>query len=1113
MKRLQFLILVIVMLWGPTSGAAQALYGSLIGSVVDPANATVPGATVRVTHTGTNQSRSMQTNDAGGYSFPALTVGTYDVSIEKTGFQTFTQTRVLLTINSVVRLDAKLQVGVVAESLQVTATAPVLQTDRGEVRSELTSENFANLPIALGRNYEGLFVTLPGFAPPSNFGPIPVNSSRTLAFAVNGTSRSSNGLKIDGATAKSAWMRMTAAFSPALESIEQVNVVTNSFDAEQGLAGGAAISVNIKSGTNAMHGSAFEYHTDNALKARPFFLPANQQKPKMVFNQFGGTLSGPIKKDKLFYFASYDGWTDRRLADGIFTVPTAAIRAGDMAGSSTPIYDPATGAPDGSGRTPFFGNIIPKERQSSIVTERILPLLPLPNVPDRLTNNYYAAGVASFTRHKVDTKFNWNPNDKLTTSYRVSTTPWRVYSDSAFGNTALGGPPLFSPAWTAGNSDGSVWNAGATAAYTFTPAFIVDSYFGFTRENYNEVPGRSSEKVGLDYLKIPGTNGSRSQDGGWPRFNVNNYAAMGIGQTNVPISVHDPQYSLGTNLNWLKGGHNIRFGGEIGREEMNHWEPSAVRDVFDFSGGITTTRGGPSPNQFNSFAAFLLGLPSGVTKVTPWEEMTSRMWTYSLYLRDQWLVTRKLTVSLGARWEYYPMGTRRDRGFHNYDFNTNKLIIGGIGNNPTNAGITTSAKYVAPRVGIAYRPASSWVMRAGYGISYDTWAIIRNLLYEYPGITNYIVPSANSFTPAGTLEAGIPAVAAPQLGNGIIDMPLDVSITVPSNPYVRPYIQSWNLTLQKEIGAGFVAQAGYVASRTIHQLGRYDANSGRVLGAGLQGRPLFQKFGRTATTDVLSPYGHATYDSLQASLDRRFASGYQVRLGYTWSKNIQIGGDTLSDSRPYIQIPEYNRLNRNVSPLDVRHNFNVTGFAELPFGPNKKWANSNTTLGALLSSWQVSGVLVMYTGEPFSVTAADTSLNTPGSTQRADQVVQDVKYPRKTGPGQSWFDPLAFKPVTEVRFGTAGFNTLRGPGTFNLDFGIFRRFAIGERNLEFRAQAFNATNTPHFGNPGNNVSNMVLNPDGSIRSLGGYTEITTVKAKGRDGIDERVVQFGIRLSF
>ena len=170
--------------------------------------------------------------------------------------------------------------------------------------SEVTSESLTNLPISPGRNYEGLFVTLPGFAPPSDFGPIPTNPSRTLAFAVNGTSRSSNGLKIDGAGSKSVWMRMTAAFAPALESIETVNVVTNSFDAEQGLAGGAAISVNIKTGTNAMHGAAFEYHTDNAIKSRSYFLPANQRKPKMVFNQFGGTLGGPIKKDKLFYFGS-----------------------------------------------------------------------------------------------------------------------------------------------------------------------------------------------------------------------------------------------------------------------------------------------------------------------------------------------------------------------------------------------------------------------------------------------------------------------------------------------------------------------------------------------------------------------------------------------------------------------------------------------------------------------------------------------------------------------------------------------------------------------------------------------------------------------------------------
>jgi hypothetical protein len=1117
MRTLSLITAAVVTLGNPINVSAQALYGSLVGSVIDSTDAAIPGATVRVTHTGTNQTRTMRTNDAGSYSFPALAVGSYEVSISKEGFQNFVQKNVSLTINSVGRVDAKLQLGAVAESIEVTGAAALLQTDRAEVRSEVTSESLTNLPVPPGRNYEGLFVTLPGFAPPSNFGPIPTNPSRTLAFAVNGTSRSSNGLKIDGAGAKSVWMRMTAAFAPALESIQTVNVVTNSFDAEQGIAGGAAISVNIKSGTNAVHGSAFEYHTNNAIKSRSYFLPASQRKPKMVFNQFGGSLGGPIKKDRLFYFVSYDGTTDRRLADnngGFFTVPTEAIRKGDLSGSNTPIYDPESGAANGSGRTQFPGNVIPLTRQNRIVTEKILPLLPLPTFLAQLANNYYAAGIARFTRHQIDTKFNWNVTDKLNTSYRVSTTPWRVYSDAAFGDTALGGSPLFSQAWTAGDSDGGVWNATVTAAYTVAPTLIIDSYFGFTLEDYNEVPGRSDEKVGLNYLGIPGTNGPRPQDGGWPRFNVASYAAIGIGQTNLPIWVHDPQYTYVANANWLRGTHNIRFGGETSREHMNHWEPGAARDTFTFAGGITSILGGPSPNQFNSFGAFLLGLPSGISKTTPWEEMTSRMWSHSLYLRDQWQVTRKLTVSYGARWEYFPIGTRRDRGFHNYDFANNKLIIGGVGNVPTNAGLSTSKKYIAPRLGIAYRPTSTLVIRAGYGISYDTWAIIRNMLSAYPVTTNYSVPVGDSFVPAGSLNTGIPAVARPDLGNGIIDMPLDVSITVPANPYVRPYIQSWNLTVQKEIGAGFVGQAGYVASRTTHQVGRFDANSGRVVGAGLQGRPLFQRFGRTATTDILSPYGNGTYDSLQASLERRLAKGYQVKFGYTWSKNIQIGGDTLTDGRPYIQIPEYVRLNRNVSPLDVRQNFSAMGFAELPFGAGKRWANSNPAAKALLSGWQVNGVLVMYTGEPFSVSAADTSLNTPGSTQRADQVVEKVKYLGNTGPGQSWFDPLAFKPVTEVRFGTAGYNTLRGPGTFNLDMGVFRQLPVREGiKLEFRAEAFNATNTPHFGNPGGNVSNMVLNQDGSIRSLGGYTEITSVKAKGRDGIDERMFRFGLRLSF
>ena len=271
-------------------------------------------------------------------------------------------------------------------------------------------------------------------------------------------------------------------------------------------------------------------------------------------------------------------------------------------------------------------------------------------------------------------------------------------------------------------------NSTVAAVYVMSPNLIIDGNFGFTIEEYTELPGRSYEKVGLDYLGIPGTNGPREQDGGWPRFNVTSYAAMGIGQTNLPIWITDPQFVYAGNANWTKGSHNIRFGGEFSREHMNHWEPGSVRDTFTFSGGLTALKGGPSTNQYNSWADFLLGIPSGVSKVTPWDEMTSRTWTYSLYARDQWQASRKLTISYGLRWEYFPMGTRADYGFHNYNFDTNKLLIGGIGGNPMNAGIETSKKYFAPRFGIAYRPTDTFVVRAGFGITYDTWSIIRNLL-------------------------------------------------------------------------------------------------------------------------------------------------------------------------------------------------------------------------------------------------------------------------------------------------------------------------------------------------------------------------------------------------
>jgi hypothetical protein len=310
-----------------------------------------------------------------------------------------------------------------------------------------------------------------------------------------------------------------------------------------------------------------------------------------------------------------------------------------------------------------------------------------------------------------------------------------------------------------------------------------------------------------------------------------------------------------------------------------------------------------------------------------------------------------------------------------------------------------------------------------------------------------------------------------------------------------------------------VGQAGYVATRQINQVGFAELNAAPING-GNTGRFLAQRFGRTAETRLVTPIGNTMYDGLQAFLERRFSAGLQAGVSYTWSKTIGICCSENSDGLAAIQIKEFYHLNRTVTNSHTPHNLTINGVWELPFGRGRKWVSHKGPVNWLVSGWQVNGILSLVSGLPFHATSSGTSLNAPGSAQRADQVKPEVAILGGAGRGQSFFDPFAFRPVTEARFGTAGFHRLKGPGIVNLDAGLFRSFRLSERfSMQLRAEAFNATNTPHFANPGNNVSNLQLNPDGSVRALGGYTEITGLQNTGRDGIDERVLRFGLRLSF
>lgn len=1099
--------------------AAQILYGSLTGNVTDPSGAAVVGATVTITQVETNQSRTTTTNDAGIYNFPTIPGGTYEVRVQAQGFRTLIRKDVVISTNTVTRVDVQLELGAVTESIQVTGEAALLQTDRAEVRRELPTVTLLNTPIPPGRNYQQLFNLLPGFTPPRNAHSVPSNPSRALQFEVNGTVAASNNIRLDGATQYNIWLPHITAYVPALESIEAVNVVTNAFDAEQGLAGGAAINVQIKSGTNELHGSAFWYHDNNRTKARPFFLPYDQDKPKRVFNQNGGTVGGPIRKDRLFYFLSYEGTYDRQFAGGLSTVPTPLMKRGDMSESPRLVYDPDSGDNQGRNRIPFPNQIVPESRWDPI-TKKLLPLLPNPTAPGQITQNYYSQGNYLFDRHTLDSKFNWNINDRMTSYVRFSFLDYSMTAPTRFGRELLGSALA---GGNPGQGYGNTYSVTAAYTYTISPTFVIDTNFGYTLMDTNVEQYGIERNIGQE-LGIPGTNGSRRIEGGWPGFGISGFDTFGLADNYMPYFRHDPQFQWVGNGNWTRGKHNIRFGAELGWQHLNHSQPEfyggswGAPGGFGFGGGPTTLNGGPASNQWNAMASFLLGRATQIGKIYQWpDEYSTRTSMQSLYIRDQWQVNRRLTLNFGTRWNYFPMPTRANRGLERYFFPgdpnyADRVMVCGVGSLPKNCGVEVSKKLFAPSVGIAYRINDHTVLRTGYGINTDPWNIARAMRTNHPLLTAQTVNAPNAFWWAGLLKDGIPVISPPDIGNGIVDLPRNVVFNTLDSRFMRGYIQSWNFTIQRQLPLKLVASAGYVATRMTGFLGYEERNYGLV-GGGAASRIYFPQTGRNVSLAVVNRLGNSAYDSLQVTLDRRFSEGFLLNTAYTWSKCISLAGFGNSGDRVEIKIPAYYRLNRAQCGIHTPHRFTANGIWQLPFGQGKRWAQSGAA-AVILGGWQINGALMLQSGNPFTVSSSGASLNAPESSQRADWIGGNEK-PRKlggVGRGIPFYDWRQWAPVTEPRFGTAGYNILLGPGIVNLDLGLFRQFRITERvNLQFRAEAFNATNTPHFANPSGNISNLVLNSDGSFRT--GVFEVTGVRNTGREGIDERVFRFGLRLGW
>ena len=481
---------------------AQALYGSIVGSVTDSSGSVVPGALVRATQTGTGQERQTLTNEAGSYSFPTLPQGSYDVTIGREGFERFVQRGVSVTIANVVRVDAALKVGAATETVQVSAQASTLQTDKAEVRSDIATKDLEELPIPVNRNYQNLLIMVPGVSPPTSSSSLAANPARGEVFSVNGTTQGASNTRIEGANAINAWMSHETGYVRVWKLSRPSPFPRRAWHADQGLAGSAAINVQLKSGTSTLHGSGFEYNQNNAVKADPFFLPVGQRKPKFIHNQLGATLGGPIIKNKLFYFGSYDGQFIRQNASQI-TPPhrrqtyARAICRGRQVRSTIR----SAGTPTARGRTPFPGSTIPQAPQDPLAL-RIQQLDPLPNLPG-IANNYYATGDYSVNRHKFDGKINWNANQKLSGIRPPGgALNYTAFNPDIFGDNGAG---VSTAAARDGNLFGTVLTSTLSYADVLSSHVVVDSYFGYTRLNNSQEPV-SLDKGNLGYPVEPARN-------------------------------------------------------------------------------------------------------------------------------------------------------------------------------------------------------------------------------------------------------------------------------------------------------------------------------------------------------------------------------------------------------------------------------------------------------------------------------------------------------------------------------------------------------------------------------------------------------------------------------
>ncbi|MDX1979795.1 MAG: carboxypeptidase regulatory-like domain-containing protein [Bryobacteraceae bacterium] len=1034
---------------------AQVDTGAISGVVTDGTGAVIPNARIAITQTATGIETKLTTNATGFYAAPALRPGKYTVGASADGFRAETRTGIELRVQERLEISFQLEIGAAAAEVTVSATTPLLESETSSLGQIVEERTINDLPLN-GRNFIQL-ATLGAGALPSN------RTAERDNFIANGARAVQNSYLLDGVENKNRILgfdRSSAQIiQPVIEAIQEFKVQTSAFSAEFGQSAGGIVNVTLKSGTNDLHVTLFEYLRNSRLDALPYFQPTGGGRPAFIQNQFGATGGGPVRRNRTFVFGSWQSSREVNAAPQIGSVPLAPVRAGNFGTSR--IYDPATtrANPAGSGfvRDLFANSIVPASRWDP-VAGRLMTLYPQPNLPGAVRNHFY------------------NPKERINNDqFNVRVDHQLGNRDSMFARVSWGGnrntlpTALPEPANNFSSAEPTTQSVAVSETHTISPSVFNEFRFGFIRTRIQQQidAPRQFEEFG-----IKGTVNDPFIRG-LPQFSVTGLSSLGTagpgalpiaatGSANLPLDKSGKVYQFIDNVSWIRGRHAFKFGGDIQQVNMFGYATNAARPNFNFN-GVYTQNPQARAGSGQPLADFLLGQTNNVSIANPTvNEIRQRI--FQGYAQDDWKVSQRLTLNIGVRYELaLPFIDLEDK-YTNFVLESGPLFGTFLRARDTGQGgwnrslINADYNNFAPRVGLAYQATGKTVIRSAFGVFYgrdENIGVGRRLTNNPPQLVNVTFIS-DQLTPNIVLSEGFPAdaldparVVNPVANSYPVDSPL-------------PYVLQWNLNIQQELPRQFIMQIGYTGSGARKLYYPLNVNSPPPGTGNVNARRPIQGVGNVF---LYAPLFNSSYHALLLKAERRFSGGFSMLTSYTWGHSLDGGSSNNDQSDPGPIDPRNLKLHRGNSNFDLTHRFVASGVWELPFGKGKPFLSGSAAGKALLGGWQMSGIWSAQTGLPYTVTLNFDPTNS-GVTGRPDRI-SDGTLPAGQRDPSRWFDLNAFRAPAALTYGNAGRNILRAPGRVNLDLGVARLFTLSERvRLQFRGEFFNLFNTPQFGLPG-----------------------------------------------